>query len=233
MKHLDFRILFLLGTFCSFNGCTYNPMAADGVSVPSVGSWFVFEEILSRNGTIVSTVRSDTISFLIHHNGLHGRTGVTCAFSGYKRYGPDTVFIHYQRNGDFAVTTAAGGRQWNIYPFQSREPQFVIIRDSTWQTGENERIVREIRHVGSEAQVLPNGDSFTCSIVHDTETHVFFNPQNRPIRTITTLHELWYNRSVGYPSKIITTTTTADTTSTQVERQERTLVKAVLHHHDN
>jgi hypothetical protein len=223
----------VLGLVLHLGACTYNPLGADGVSIPIIGSWYVFEETLVRNDTLIEVKPRDTVTFLINHTGLHGKPGVVAAFPGHMRYGSDTIFIHYEANGDLAMTTAAEGHVWNVYPFQSRTLTFRILRDTTLSSGEIERLAHEVRYNRSENQILPNGNTLQCSVVRDIRTLIRFDVDHKPIHVVTTVKELWYNRRMGYPSRILSTTTTTAGSTVNKVVIDRVLFDHKLINHDD
>lgn len=216
------HIPILVASFCvvALAGCHSTPLAADGEAHPKASSYYEFTTYRTGTDGVRRGPFVDTVFVVIEAMQRYGKQGVLGLFEG--RPEVDTIFIHYEANGDLAITTAAVNHEWQVYPFVSMSARSWTELDTVYDDGSTHQVRKTRAHVGSENLVLDGGETLSCRIAKDIRTSMWESSSGDEQRRIVLTEEYWYTRRIGYFTRVVTTETATDSagaiTTTSTER---------------
>lgn len=204
--------------------CDGTVVAADGEAQPKSSSYYEFTTYRTDVNGVRTGPFTDTVFIVIEEMTRYGKQGVLALFKG--RPEVDTIFIHYEGNGDLAVTTADVNHEWQIYPFVSKSARSWTILDTVYDDGSSQQTKKTRAHAGSENLVLNGGEVLPCQIAKDIRTDIRRSSSGDSQRQTVVIEQFWYARSMGYFTRFVTTETiTDDVGRTTTASTERTLTK--------
>jgi len=164
MRTSFFLFLFAVAVMAGCKSSSTSPNGSTTLVMPNAGSYYVTVDIeTDSTGTLVS---SDTTTTTVAQTGLpiYGKTNVLELVEDTSGVPEDTVYIHYESNGDVSYHSTPNPELfgelagWEIFPFASQQQQ-TLTADTT-EDGETANFTETFLGAGS-GTITINGQQFS------------------------------------------------------------------------